>query len=98
MYIDINIQILYNKAIIGEVRNKICSVGGENMSTTKAQQKAVNNYVRKNYERVLVTFKQKGKKESIKAHADAHKESVNGFINRAIDETMERDNDFFNNI
>ncbi len=65
---------------------------GENMSTTKAQQKAVNKYVRKNYERVLVTFKQKGKKESIKAHADAHKESVNGFINRAIDETMERDN------
>lgn len=65
---------------------------GENMSTTKAQQKAVNKYVRKNYERVLVTFKQKGKKAEIKSHADAQKESVNSFINRAIDETMERDN------
>lgn len=62
------------------------------MSTTKAQQKAVNKYVRKNYERVLVTFKQKGKKAEIKTHADSQKESVNGFINRAIDETMERDN------
>ena len=25
-------------------------------------------------------------------HAEAHSESVNGFINRAIDEAMERDN------
>ena len=30
--------------------------------------------------------------EDVKAHAEAHSESVNGFINRAIDETMERDN------
>lgn len=33
----------------------------------------------------------KGKKDSIKAHAEARGESVNGFINRAIDETMDRD-------
>ena len=33
----------------------------------------------------------KGKKDIIKAHAEARGESVNGFINRAIDETMERD-------
>jgi len=33
----------------------------------------------------------KGKKDTIKAHAEAQGESVNGFINRAIDETMERD-------
>lgn len=33
----------------------------------------------------------KGQKEVIKAHAEAHSESVNGFINRAIDEAMERD-------
>ena len=33
----------------------------------------------------------KGKKDIIKAHAEAHSESVNGFINRAIDEAMERD-------
>ena len=33
----------------------------------------------------------KGHKETIKAHADAHGESINGFINRAIDEAVERD-------
>lgn len=33
----------------------------------------------------------KGRKEIIKAHAAAHGESVNGFINRAINETMERE-------
>lgn len=33
----------------------------------------------------------KGKKAEIQAHAEAHGESLNGFINRAIEETMERD-------
>lgn len=32
-----------------------------------------------------------GKKDAIKAHVEAQGESVNGFINRAIDEAMERD-------
>ena len=31
------------------------------------------------------------KYEAVQAHAEAHSESVNGFINRAIEETMERD-------
>ena len=34
---------------------------------------------------------QKGRKAAIKAHAESMGESVNGFINRAIDEAMERD-------
>lgn len=33
----------------------------------------------------------KGKKEIIQAHAEARGESVNGFINRAIDAVMEQD-------
>lgn len=61
------------------------------MTTTKAGQKAVNKYVKANYDRINVTFP-KGKKGILKAHADARGESVNGFINRAIDETIERDN------
>ena len=31
------------------------------------------------------------RREQIKAHAEARGESVNAFINRAIDETMERE-------
>ena len=33
----------------------------------------------------------KGQKERLQAHAEAHGESVNGFINRAISETLERE-------
>lgn len=60
------------------------------MATTKAQQKAVNKYMKENYDRVNLTMP-KGKKAEVQAHAEAMGESVNAFINRAIDETMERD-------
>ena len=49
-----------------------------------------NKYIAKAYDRVNLTMP-KGKKEIVQAHAEARKESVNGFINRAISETMERD-------
>ena len=61
------------------------------MPVSKAQQKAVNKYMAANYDRVNLTLP-KGQKEVIQAHAAAHGESVNGFIGRAIVETMERDN------
>ena len=50
-----------------------------------------NAWQRENVDRVNLTMP-KGKKEIIKAHA-AQKDggSVNAFINRAIDEAMERD-------
>lgn len=60
------------------------------MAVSKSQQKAVHKYVKANYDRMELTVP-KGRKAKIKAHADARGESVNGFINRAIDETMERD-------
>lgn len=60
------------------------------MPVSKKQQASVNKYVRENYDRINVTFP-KGKKDVVRTHAEAHGESVNGFINRAIDETMERD-------
>lgn len=34
----------------------------------------------------------KGRKEEIQAHAEAHGQSVNGFISEAIDEKLQRDN------
>lgn len=46
--------------------------------------------MKENYDEIKVRV-EKGRRETIKAHAEAHGESVNGFIGRAIDETMERD-------
>ena len=60
------------------------------MPASKAQQKAVNKYVKANYDLYQVKMP-KGRKDEIKAHAEAHSESVNAFINRAISEAMERD-------
>lgn len=60
------------------------------MTVPKANQRAVNKYVKNNYDRINVTMP-KGKKDIIQAHAEAHGQSVNGFINKAIDEKMERD-------
>ena len=57
------------------------------MAVSKAQQKAVNKYMAANYDRINLTVP-KGKKEEIQAFAEANGESVNGFINRAISETM----------
>lgn len=62
----------------------------EDTKVSKAQQKAVNKYVKNNYDRVNVTFP-KGKKALIQTHAESNGESVNAFINRAIDEAMDRD-------
>ena len=60
------------------------------MAISKAQQASVNKYVKSNYDRINVTM-QKGRREIIQAHDAARGESVNGFINRAISEAMERD-------
>ena len=57
------------------------------MATTKAQQRAVNKYVRENYDKLLLTMP-KGRKAEIKAFADAQGESVNGFLNRLISDAM----------
>ena len=60
------------------------------LTVSKAQQKAVNKYVKDNYDKVLLTMP-KGKKDTIKEHAGTQGESVNAFINRAIDNQMEQD-------
>ncbi len=60
------------------------------MAVTKAQQKAVSKYMKENYDVYQIRMP-KGKKDTIKAHAEARGESVNAFINRAIDEAMERE-------
>lgn len=60
------------------------------MSVSKAQQASVNRYVKANYDRINVTMP-KGRKDMIKAHAETRGESINAFVNRAINEAMARD-------
>ena len=58
------------------------------MPASKAQQKAVNKYMKENYDRFLLTLRPKGRLDVIKAHAAAQGESTSAFINRAIDHEM----------
>ena len=51
----------------------------------------VNKYVKNNYDRINVTFP-KGQKEVIMQAAEAAGESVNGYIKKAVNQRMERDN------
>mgnify|MGYP005810399329 CR=1 FL=1 len=60
------------------------------MPASKAQQRAVNKYMKENYDEIKVRV-EKGKKAIIKAHTERTGQSVNGFINEAIDEKMERE-------
>lgn len=67
-------------------------IGGEAMARpkTKTTAQIKNDYAKKAYDDVRLQVK-KGKKEVIKAHAEARGESVNGFINRAIDNQISQD-------
>lgn len=58
------------------------------MAKTSAAVK--NRYNAKAYDRIALVVP-KGQKDIIKAHAEAHGESVNGFIQRAIAEAMARE-------
>lgn len=60
------------------------------MAVSKAQQRAVNKYVKNNYDEIKVRMP-KGKKEVIQAHVAQQGESVNAYINRAIDKAMSED-------
>ena len=60
------------------------------MAYTKAGQKAVDKYIKNNYDNVTLRVP-KGRKSELQAHAEEHGESLNGFIVRAVDETIERD-------
>ena len=62
----------------------------DTIAVPKANQRAVNKYVKANYDRINVTIP-KGEKEIIQEYAASYGESVNGFIVRSIRERMERD-------
>ncbi len=56
----------------------------------KNSYESIKRYEDKAYDKVLVRMP-KGRKAEIQSHAEAHGQSVNGFINSAIGEKMERD-------
>ncbi|RKJ78381.1 hypothetical protein D7X33_09910 [Butyricicoccus sp. 1XD8-22] len=51
-----------------------------------------NKYIAKAYDRINLVVR-KGEKDKIKFHAEKRGESINGFINRAIRNQIERDNE-----
>lgn len=59
------------------------------MSVSEAQKKASIKYLEK-LDEIRIRMP-KGQKDVIKAHAEARGESVNAFVGRAIEETMQRD-------
>jgi len=63
------------------------------MSPKSEQQRAAADKYLKEKVDTIVARVPKGKKEIIQAHAAAQGESVNAFVNRAIDHEMERDNE-----
>lgn len=57
---------------------------------SEARKRANNKYDAKAYDKLLARLP-KGKKAEIQSHAEQRDESINGFVNRAINETIERD-------
>ena len=74
---------MYNKK-----EREVCAIAER--KHTEAQKKSAQKWDAANLDRVSVAMP-KGKKDIIKAHAEANSESLNAFINRAIDEAIERD-------
>lgn len=56
---------------------------------TEAQKRAQRKYMESVATIQIIMSPER--REQIKAHAKSRKESVNGFVNRAISETMERE-------
>ena len=60
------------------------------MPYSEAQKRASRKYSEKAYDRIELKVT-KGKKADLQAHAQERGESLNGFVNRAVDETVDRD-------
>ena len=62
------------------------------MAYSEAGKRAVAKYIKNNYDNVTLRVP-KGRKAELQAHAAEQGESLNGFIVRAVYETIERDNE-----
>lgn len=61
------------------------------MAVSEERKGQMLQYAKEHLKRIPLDVR-KEKYEEIKTHAEKRGEAVNGFIKRAIDETMERDN------
>ncbi len=61
------------------------------MAISEARQRANAKYNKKAYDRLEMKVP-KGKKAEILSHAEEQGESLNKFLNRAVTETIKRDN------
>ena len=60
------------------------------MASSEAAKRAVKKYDQEKIDRIAMRVP-KGKREVIQAHAQEQGESINAFLSRAVDETVERD-------
>lgn len=62
------------------------------MPRSDAMDRAIKKYEQEKIDRVIFRVP-KGRKELLQSHAEKHGESLSAFINRAVLETIERDNE-----
>ena len=60
------------------------------MAPTEAQKRATAKWNAEKVDRIVFRVS-KGKKDLIQKHAESHGESLSAFLNRAVNEAMERD-------
>lgn len=60
------------------------------MANSEALKRAIKKYDKEKIDRIAMRVP-KGKRELIQAHAQERGESVNAFLNRAVNEAIERD-------
>ena len=77
---------VYIKFKAPNFRNEVNNMAEAGKSSTRAK----NKYNTENYDNLRIVVP-KGKKDKIKAYAESKGESINGFVNRAIDEAMENE-------
>lgn len=76
----------YQKKVV-----QLCQKKSTYAGYTDARKKANEKYLKESVEDIRIRVP-KGQKSIIKAHADQQGESMNQFVIRAINDTMERDN------
>ena len=91
LYMYIYRNVVYNTGKIEKVYSFQLQRVGEKMATSEAQKKASINYAKKALKRIPLDVP-KEKYDEIKAAADHAGETVNGFIKKAIDERIKREN------